>query len=586
MSGRIGRAMRSLQATIALALFSLVFLAVVAIEMLSYHLTERTVVRNSESYTRQLVEEAGRGLDSYVAYMTNISSVIKDNAAIERYFTEPGRPGEASIVNLLDSIKRTRSDVALIALFGRDGKIVSNRRGSKLAGAADPEELSWYRAAIRARGRPVISPSHLRTITQGQSGWVIALSREIISGRSGRPIAVLLVALNFDAVRSICTSIDLGKRGYVFIVDRDGAIIYHTQREQRASDSSRIWREKLLSTEGGNFVAGSGQNRRIYSTATSRETGWKIVGVSYMNTLLGDNRLVEVTYLALGGASLAIVILLSLLVSFRISRPVKLLTRSMEQVERGNFDVHVKVGTNDEIGRLGGTFNMMIARIRDLMEQNERVHEAKRRAELQALQAQINPHFLYNTLDSVIWAAESKRHEEVVTMVSSLAKLLRLSIGNGAEIVTIGEEIEQLRNYLVIQKIRYCDKLDYLVAVDEELYRSRIPRTLLQPLVENSIYHGIKEKKGGGTVEIVGRRTSDGLLIQVIDDGVGMEEAMVRSLLSGSSAAAGVESEGAGVGVRNVHERIQLYFGKAFGLSFRSAPGQGTTVEVRLPLLE
>lgn len=580
-------AFSGLQTTIALTLFSLVFVAVVVVEIVSYHLTEKTVAENSESYTLQLMQEATRNIDSYISYMKNISSVIMYDRDVESYFAGPGAAEATKITGLLDSIKRTRQDISLIALFGLDGRVVTDRSHVDLNPYVKPEDLLWYRAALRAHGRPVISPSHVQFVLGNQYRWVISLSREIVDYKTGAPIAVLLVDLNFSVIRNICTEINLGNRGYVFIVDNGGTIIYHPQQQLIYSNLKGEDINEVLTEKGNSFAAGSGKDRRIYTISTSSQTGWKVVGVTYTNTLVSDTQFIQIYYLVLGVACFTVVVLLSLLVSFRISRPIKLLTRSMQEVERGNFDTHVKIAASDEIGNLGHTFNLMITKIRELMRQNEREHEAKRRAELQALQAQINPHFLYNTLDSIIWMAEGGKHAEVVKMVSSLAKLLRLTINKGDEIVTIREEIDQITHYLIIQKMRYRDKLDFRVEVDESIYGNRILKILLQPLVENSIYHGIKNRREGGTVRILGKRVGGRILIQIVDDGVGFDPQRMADLLKRCPGGESEETEGSdGVGVRNVDERIKLSFGEEYGLSFGCTPEAGTVVNVWLPDLK
>jgi two-component system sensor histidine kinase YesM len=580
-------AFSGLQSTIALTLFSLVFTAIVVVEIVSYNLTENTVARNSKAYTLQLMQEAAQNIDGYISYMKNISSVIMLNRDVRSYFGRPSASKAAKITNLLDSIKRTRKDINLIALFGVDGKVLSNRSELDLNPYVKPQKLEWYREALRANGRPFISPSHVQNVLDHQYRWVISLSREIVDFKTRKPIAVLLVDLNFSVIRDICTNINLGNRGYVFIVSKGGTIIYHPQQQLIYSNLKTEKVNEVLTTEGNSFTTGTGKDRRIYTIQTSDETQWRIVGVTYVNALVSDKQFIQIYYALLGVACFTVVLLLSLLISFRISRPIKMLTRSMQEVKAGNFDIQVKIPTTDEIGNLGRTFNLMIAKIRVLMLQNTREHEEKRRAELQALQAQINPHFLYNTLDSVIWMAEGGQHREVVKMISSLAKLLRHTIGNGDEIITVREEVEHIRNYLIIQKMRYRDKLDFTIDVDESIYGERVPKILLQPLVENSIYHGIKNKKGRGTVKVTGRREGRNILLQVVDDGVGIDpEEMERILCAAPGNTSRTDRGAAGVGVRNVHERIKLYFGDEYGLNFRCNGGLGTIVEVRLPVLE
>jgi len=239
----------------------------------------------------------------------------------------------------------------------------------------------------------------------------------------------------------------------------------------------------------------------------------------------------------------------------------------------------VPVSGTFETSKLAHAFNIMVGKIRELMWQIVQDQEQKRKSELNALQAQINPHFLYNTLDSIIWMAECNRNREVVQMTSALAKLFRASISKGEELVPVGTEIIHIENYLKIQKMRYKDKLDYHIDVDDAVKHYQTIKVILQPIVENAIYHGIKKKKGPGLITITAREEGTDLILQVSDNGIGMDKETLRMLLEPAPAG----REGRGVGVRNVHERLQLYFGKSYGLSFESRPGEGTTAFLRFP---
>ncbi len=590
-AGRAGRPeptrFRSIQATIALTLFSLVFVVTLIIELVSYNLTSETVRTNSEDYTLQLVDEVSANVDSYVRYMKNISSVILDDREVQSYFgSAPGQRGSspqaaATITDLLSSVKKTRQDISLVALFGPDGRVIADRSHLVWNPYVHLTSLEWYKAALRAKGAPVISSSHVQDLVANEYRWVISLSREITSQRTGKTIAVLLVDLNYRVIRDLCASIDLGSRGYAFILGNNGDIIYHPQQQLIYSNLKRERINEVVTATGSSFLAGRGANRRIYTIHVSKVTGWRIVGVTYVSTLVSDKEFIQFYYLFLGIACLGVIILLSILISSRISKPIKTLIRSMEQVERGNFNIKVNIPSYDEIGSLGRKFNIMVAKIRELMIQNVREQELKRRIELQALQAQINPHFLYNTLDSIIWMAESRRHEEVVLMVSSLAKLFRLTISRGDEIVPIETEIEHITHYLIIQKMRYRDRLDFQVDVPEEVLPYQTIKLLLQPLVENSIYHGIKNRRGRGVVRILARKEGDRILLQVVDNGVGMDRARLARILDRSCP----DAKSGGVGVRNVDERIKLHFGESYGLSFESARNVGTTASVWLPAI-
>lgn len=252
----------------------------------------------------------------------------------------------------------------------------------------------------------------------------------------------------------------------------------------------------------------------------------------------------------------------------------------MERVQEGDFSVSdIVVDSANEIGSLTTSFNVMTHRIQELMEQNIREQEAKRKSELKALQSQINPHFLYNTLDSIIWMAEGKKNEEVVLMTASLARLLRQSISNEDEVISIGQEIEYARGYLTIQKMRYKDKMEFRIDVEPSILNIRLIKLVLQPIIENAIYHGLKYKESKGLLLVKGFLKDGNAVIQVIDDGVGMEPEVLEHIFEKHK----VNYRSNGVGVYNVQKRLQLYYGSEYGITYESEKGKGTTATITIP---
>ncbi len=570
---------RSIQITMAIAFSLLSVSMIVSTVMLSFALTDEVARMSSRRYTKQLIDQVAANIESYIDYMESVSAFVDSNPDVQEFL----RGGDARRASdILGTIVRSRNDVSLLAVFDYGGRAVTHQDGLLFNPAIDPRKAAWYAAARTAAGKPVISTPHVQNAIKGRYRWVITLSREIRDARTGAGAGILLVDLKFDVISQICGSVALGKRGYLFIVDREGNIVYHPQQQLIYGGLKGENIRNVLEGKGDYFAAGGADDGKLYSVADMRSTGWKIVGVNFRGELVENRREIRLTFTAWGLGFFALTVLLSIMLSLRISGPIKQLRKSMQAVEMGNFDIRVDIQSEDEIGELGKDFNIMIAEIRALIEQNNRQQELKRKSELKALQMQINPHFLYNTLDSIIWMAEGRKEQEVITMVSALARLFRLSLGKGKEIIEIGSEIEHVGHYLTIQKMRYKDKLDYEIAVDADILRYKTVKIILQPLVENAIYHGIKNKSSPGKVTIRGGRKGQGIELSVHDDGIGMSlETLTR--LSGEHHES---KTGSGLGVRNVDERIKLYFGREYGLDFESAEDKGTTVYVRLPALE
>ena len=323
------------------------------------------------------------------------------------------------------------------------------------------------------------------------------------------------------------------------------------------------------------------------------ETGLTKMIETYMHDFLGDevrelarlrgevNR--QSTYLIVGTAAAAILLfaammLRSMQVSRRITTPIRALSRKAEQFGADNF-IGAPVETDiAELQTLDRNFDKMAGRINSLMEKQRQDQQSLHRAELELLQAQINPHFLYNTLDSIAILAESQREEDVIDMVTSLSTFFRNSLSRGEDIIPLRSELVQAKSYLEIQQIRYSDILTYSISVPESIQDRPVPKLILQPLIENALYHGIKNRRGRGTITITGAEEDGMILLRVRDNGAGMSPEQLAQLQSGV-----YEEHHSGLGLKNVHQRIRLYCGEPYGLSFESEPGAGTTVTVRLP---
>ena len=305
------------------------------------------------------------------------------------------------------------------------------------------------------------------------------------------------------------------------------------------------------------------------------------MGVAYTQELLRSQDRIYKTYLLIAAAALILALVFALQLSRSIAGPIRRLMQTMRRVEDGDLHVRSQVSSRTELGQLSDSFDHMIAKTAELMDERLRSEEQKRKSEWKALQAQIQPHFLYNTLDSIIWMSHAGRNEEVVEMTSALAQLLLSSIGDGSDTNTLKKEIAHVRSYLTIQKMRYNEKLRYEIDLDPQTEDCLLPKLILQPLVENAIYHGIKVKQQGGTVRIESLLEEDRLLITVEDDGVGMTPEQLETILDKKES----DAESTKIGVYNVNERLQLFFGPDAVMKYYSTPGVRTMVMLVLPIV-
>jgi two-component system sensor histidine kinase YesM len=619
----------------AIAFASLSVGILVAAIFIGFGVTEESARLASRRYTQQLVHQIARNIEFYIEYMDSVSAIVQADAGVKDYLNvaaknsakasakvSEGISERLSAENarqILQALENARNDISLIALFDNRGGFLSGDSRNLINPFTDPSKQSWYRSAKNARGASSISSSHVENIIADRYQWVISLSREIID-EQGLSLGVLLVDLNYRIIDRICSSVQPGNRGYIFIVDRNGDIVYHPQQQLLYGGLKTENIQQVLDEQAGYFSGDDKGSEKFYTTETMNSTNWKVVGVNYRSEFVEGRDTVRTTYAVWGLVFLTAAMLVSIFIAQRISDPIKQLRSSMRAVEQGNFDIQSKIRSSNEIGELGMDFDIMLGEIRNLLARITTEEEQKRKSELRALQMQINPHFLYNTLDSIIWMAQGGKHDEVIVMSSALARLFRLSISKGREIIDVAAELEHVRNYLTIEKIRYKNKLDYRIEVDEDITKYKIVKIILQPLVENAIYHGIKNNPEGGTIVIAGHKTTAGMILTVQDDGPGMNSETlehIRNSLSGvpaddsaltadlaaatgslptsdsladaaihttDAASSGIR-RGSGVGVRNVDERIKLYFGKEYGLEFESGD-DGTIVTIRLPAVE
>ena len=565
----------------------LMVIAVLIFLFIALNFTKNTIYENSINYTSQIIKQVNYDIDSYMDYMLNISSIIAANSDVSYYLYNTQQPEEElqeekeRIISQFKTIRNSRNDIYNIAVVADNGRSILNEGEDQFTEYIDVREQSWYQAALSTKNLIAISSSHVQNAIQSSYKWVITLSRPLVNYKTGENGGVFFIDLNYNAISSLCSNNNIGGSGYIFILDENGNIIYHPQQQLMYGGLKTENIDEIMSSTKDHFQSEEGD--KLYTISKSDMTGWTVVGAAYTSELLKNNKQAQMMYLLVAGVLLLGVIAISSIISREITKPIRQLRDSMSMVEEGRFDkANVPVTASNEVGSLSKSFNVMTERIHTLMEQNVYEQKQKRKNELKALQAQINPHFLYNTLDSIIWMSEAGRNDEVVLMTSALARLLRQSISNDKEQITVAEEIEYVRSYLTIQKMRYKDKLEYSIDVSPEINHVMIIKFALQPIVENAIYHGLKYKDTKGNLSIRGYVRGKKAYITIADDGVGMEEAALEHIFDETKK----EHKSNGVGVPNVQKRLKLYYGQEYGISYISRKGVGTVATVTVPLEE
>ncbi len=548
---------------IMLAIYSVTF-------VLLYNKFKETNENNMKNISMQLASQTENAINSYIYELTEICNNIVFSS-----YLNPNK--EAEVIN---SIVNTRKDINSIIIFNNDGSVRAKTSGNLLKSNVKYNEQSWFLLASKTKRDVYFSEPHVQNLYEGKYPWVISLTKRInFYGAINTNSKVLLMDIPITEIENRVNRIKLGEHGYSYIADRYGNIIYHPKLQLINYNLVDEEMEFALSKPDGNYKFTINGEEAFINTRSFMQTGWRLVTVSYVSDIMvPQQELTSFVFITVIFGIITIVVVASL-ISGLVSKPVTTLEKSMELVEQGNFEATVDVRGDFEVERLSSTYNKMVTRIKELIAENEKEHEEKRKSEINALQMQIKPHFLYNTLESIIWMAEKNNNHAVINMTSALAKLFRISLSKGREIISVADELLHAENYLVIQKMRFEDKIDYEITSTKEAKRLCTLKLILQPIVENAIYHGIQPLNEKGLIKVDAHTTEDALIFTVKDNGVGMSEELINLILEEKH----ISKEKSGVGILNVHKRIKLYYGKDYGLSIKSEIDVGTTVTLTLP---
>ena len=545
---------------------------------------------NMEAYLNSYLEEVD-SIAKNVNYNYYLQDYLETVIKEEDDYVDSGigknmRSYEMSSQAFSDTLL-SRADISSIMIFGKKKMLLNRSMYTYQKVALDYSKLDWYAKAV-AKPQDAIITGPNRHSFFDTDDEVISLSREVQSYENGTFRGVILINLNMNKITEICNSFQEKQENFICIINDKGELVYEQQngRERFAFDEKENRQElntALGKTKESCFRLNYRGEKYLVTRTDMKTTGWTLVSMVPYKSVMAETMAISGVMILAVAITLIVTLLLLNRILTGVVKPLKKLEKYMVQVNPDNMDQRMEILTDDEIGHLSMKFNQMMDRIRNLKEQVIEEQEDKRKYELQALQAQINQHFLYNTLDSIIWMAETN-DSNIVAMTEALAKLFRISLNKGNEEISLERELEHVKNYLIIQSMRYADKFTYEISAEPGVERCRTIKLILQPIVENCIYHGIKKKRGTGKITIRAYRREQNLIIEVSDDGCGMPEEICRKILSDE-----IESEnisGSGIGVKNVNERIQLRFGKKYGLSYSSEEGVGTTVTYVLPYNE
>lgn len=572
---------RGMQSTIMIV-FSVISISITLILGIVMYIRFSAVNRQETIQTAQtLMEQTGETLEDYLVSMRQISDTVYYNVIKDGAFPDQDQNIQKGM-NLL--YEANRDNLRTIAIYNSYGSLMAAEPVASQKEDPDVTSQDWYKQAVEEMENMHFSTPHIQNLFDDGSMryyWVISLSRAVdLTDNGDSQMGVLLVDMDYSSISRMLQQINASDNGqYYYLCDSSGEIIYHPRQIQISEGIANENNDTESGYKDGVYdEMFEGEHRKVIVNTISY-TGWKLVGVIPYSTFTSGmlNMRYFVGMLMLLTAMMLVVI--NRVVSVGISRPILRLNDSVREYEAGEKP-EIYIGGSLEIRHLGYSIQKSYEQIDSLMkkivlEQNER-----RKSELDALQSQINPHFLYNTLESITWMIEGERNDEAAFMITQLARLFRISLSKGRTVITVADELQHARSYMNIQKIRYKNAFSVVFDVDQEVCSCCTVKLILQPILENAINYGVSGMDDCGEIRVTGRLEDGNVILSVTDNGIGMSEEQVALILTDSSR---MHKRGSGVGLVNVNNRIRLLFGGEYGLTVESEPDEGTTVSVRIP---
>lgn len=567
---------RSLQSRISFVymLISLVTIGIIGTAL--YVGISRVVMKDSIQSSQMAISKSGAFVGSYIDRLLVLSNVLANNPQTIKTLSSPTKEGEKDEMQLIQTVLMSDPYIKSVVVIGKDGYMLSNETKLNMKRSSDMMTEPWYVEAIKGK-TPALSSARMQEFSMDKDKWVISMSQEV-KDENNRNLGVILLDIEYNVIDDYLKDLDLGSKGSSFIINSHGGIVYHKDPTFFVDPAKKEQLRNISMSANGYDQS---KNVLVHKTQIAN-SDWTLVGVSSLDGLSQIRGQMLRSFAIVGLGLLILLITVSLLIAKSITRPIHRLEQAMHKVRTGTLEVSVPESGVTEVQGLAQHFNLMVSEVRRLLEEIETKKKTLHTYELKVLHSQINPHFLYNTLDTIVWMAEFNESERVISTTKALAKFFQLSLSGGSEMTTIENEMNHVAQYLFIQKERYGDKLHYQLDFDPALAVKVIPKIILQPIVENAIYHGIREKEGSGFVEITCEYTDDGHVKFIVkDDGVGFDPAF-HSENKDIESPSSLPKLG-GVGINNVDERLKLYYGKEYGVHIQSLLGEGTTVTIVIP---
>ena len=559
--------------TLVISIIPIIILGTVSykfsMELLKESVTNATVVKFEK--TNAEIDARLKEIEEHSVYILSNDNVQK-LLQISNYQERLKYENEAKSV--INQALSAVSSIHSIQLYDRDGNLLFYKSFKYYENAFKSQIMNTNIKDERVYERA-------KTL-KGERFWTklfpgsdkLSMVRAVNAMGSQDQIGILIININEDEIERLFRTLENMSTSFLMLYEWDENIIYSSGNTNELLISEII---KLAKTEKNSFWS---YGKYAYINYYSSLNDWNMLAMISGEKLFAPINIIRNITVLIVAACFILSIAFSIIIAYYMMQPVTTLRMFMEQVESGNLNIRYHSSNHNEISQLGYVFNAMLDKLNKLIRENTDKQRRIRVEELKALQAQIKPHFLYNTLDNVYWMAQLIDAKEICNILSALANYYRISLSKGTETIKIKEEISHVENYMTIQKIRYANKIDFGIQIPDEILDMYIVKLTLQPIVENAIYHGLRDLDRNGDIRISGRVIDGIISIEVWDNGRGMSKEKIDRVISGFN-----DNSKEGYGLSNVNERIQLYFGDNYGISINSVEHEFTSITVKLPQL-
>lgn len=542
---------------------------------ISYLKFNHIVSQHSSTLAQMQIEQIKREYDNVFQDIKRLTEIGKKESTVQFLVDQKNTAEEAKdilgMISLYKENYQYTEHVMNVKIIGLDGKAVSEDRGVH---RVESEALleKEYKKLFEQPDETIIHSAYKNSTP------ALSMTSTIVSDNSGQVIGFLNIMIKASVFKNILFETTQFIPGIFYVKAENGDTLFMSPE---LSKNNKIYNQNIIDeNHSGYFMEES-----VFTVyQTSDLTKWKFIRTVPASQIMKESNEYKNFVIVMISFSIIIIIALYYFFSSKLILPLRSLKAKMNQASLGNLDIEITNKGYDEIADLGHNFNHMITKIKSLIETSVNKEKQLKIAELRTLQTQINPHFLYNTLETIIWMAEAKKAPQVIEITKALSHFFRISLSKGKDVISLENEIEHIRNYLLIQKIRYQDILEVTFHLNEDILKFETVKLTLQPLVENAIYHGIKNRRGKGFVRIKGDFTPEGYIsIDIIDNGIGITEDKLDDIRKQLSEGIPFDKKQGGFGMVNVHQRIKLHYGSPFGLKINSWYGSGTRVSLIIP---